>query len=177
MKANKPRELQAFSKTLPKSRHRRGFFQRWMITASILGITLAAAPVAIMAQQDQASARSQQEPPSQVRPVAPREVTHPFFDRTNLLLFAGVAAVRALDFTSTQHFRELGNNEVLLTNDIVDNKPLFAGIEVAGTAASIGVSYWLHRTGHHKLERWVSIVHIGIGTFGVAHNYSLGPAR
>ena len=148
-----------------------------MVVASILGLTLTAVPAALVAQQDQASSRGQREPQSPVQPVVPRRATHRFFDRTNLLLFAGVATVRALDFTSTQHFRELGNNEVLLTNDIVDNKPLFAAIEVAGTAASIGVSYWLHRTGHHKLERWVSIVHIGVGTFGDAHNYSLGPAR
>ena len=93
------------------------------------------------------------------------------------MLFAGVAAVRALDYTSTQHFRGLGDHEVLLSNSIVDNKPLFAGIEVAGTALSIGAAYWLHRTGHHKLERWVSIVHIGVGVVGDAHNYSLGPAR
>lgn len=105
----------------------------------------------------------------------PASETHHFFDRPNLALFAGVAAVRALDYASTQHFRSQGNTEVLLTNNIVDNKPLFAGIEVAATAASIGVSYWLHRTGHHKLERWVSIVHIGVGAFGDAHNYALRP--
>lgn len=85
--------------------------------------------------------------------------------------------MRALDFTSTEHFRRQGNNEVLLTNSIVDNKPLFAGIEVAGTALSIGVAYWLHRTGHHKLERWVSIIHISAGAFGDIHNYSLRPPR
>jgi len=98
---------------------------------------------------------------------------HKFFDAENLGLFVGVAAVRALDFTSTQHFRERGLNEVLLTNGIVDNKPLFATIEVAGTAASIGVSYLLHRTGHHRAERWVSIVHIGVGAFGDIRNYGL----
>ncbi len=177
MNANRLRELQAGSKMRPELRRRRGLFRVWVATVFILGITLTAVPAALRAQQDQVSPRGQQESQSQVRPVVPRKATHPFLDRTNLLLFAGVAAVRTLDFTSTQHFRELGNNEVLLTNGIVDNKPLFAAIEVAGTAASIGVSYWLHRTGHHKLERWVSIVHIGIGTFGVAHNYSLGPAR
>lgn len=100
-----------------------------------------------------------------------------FFDKTNLMLFAGVAAVRTLDYTSTEHFRRLGDNEVLLSNSIVDNKPLFAGIEVAGTALSIGVAYLFYRTGHYKLERWVSIIHIGVGTFGDIRNYSLGPPR
>ncbi|HVA01692.1 MAG TPA: hypothetical protein VMV34_08565, partial [Terriglobia bacterium] len=69
----------------------------------------------------------------------PSEGSHHFWDKTNLMLFAGVATVRALDYTSTQHFRRLGHNEVLLTNSVVDNKPLFAGIEVAGTALSVGL--------------------------------------
>jgi hypothetical protein len=107
------------------------------------------------------------------------ESGHAFWDRTNGLLFAGVAAVRVMDYASTRHFRARGANEILLSNSIVDNKPLFAGIEVAATAASIGVSYAFHRTGHHKLERWVSYVHIGVGAFGDARNYTLagpGPA-
>jgi hypothetical protein len=80
-----------------------------------------------------------------------------------------------MDYASTRHFRDQGNNEWLLTNSIVDNKPLFVGIELAGTAASIGVSYLCHRTGHHSLERWVSIVHIGVAVGGSIHNYSLKP--
>ena len=101
---------------------------------------------------------------------------HAFWDRTNLGLFAGVGAIRALDYASTRHFRARGANEILLSNATVDNKPLFAGIEVAGAAASIAVSYAFHRTGHHKIERWVSIFHIGVGTFGDARNYTLsGP--
>lgn len=104
--------------------------------------------------------------------------THRFWDKENDLLFAGVAASRMLDYASTRHFRDLGDNEVLLTNAIVDNRPLFVGIELAGTAASIGVSYAFHRTGHHSLERWVSIVHIGVAVGGSIHNYALkAPAQ
>jgi len=99
--------------------------------------------------------------------------THRFWNKTNLELFACVTAVRALDFTSTQHFRERGHNEVLLSNSIVDNKPLYASIEGAGVAASIGLAYYLHRTGHHRLERWTSIVHIGVASVGDVHNYLL----
>jgi hypothetical protein len=98
---------------------------------------------------------------------------HKFWDQENVALFAGVIVARALDYTSTQHFRERGVNEILLTNSIVDNKPLFAGIEAAGAAASIGLSYWLHHTGHHRAERWVSVVHIGVATFGDIRNYGL----
>ena len=107
-------------------------------------------------------------------PVSRPPATHRFWDRTNLELFSGVVAVRALDYTSTRHFRARGANEILLSNAIVDNKPLFVGIEAAAAATSIGVSYLFHRTGHHKIERWVSIVHIGVGGFGDARNYTLG---
>jgi hypothetical protein len=140
----------------------------------VFALVLAAAPSGLRAQQEAGNSPAQKEPASQAQAIQTPEETHHFFDRTNVMLFAGVAAVRTLDYTSTRHFRSQGNNEVMLTNSIVDNKPLFTGIEVAGTALSIGVAYWLHRTGHHKLERWVSIVHIGAGAVGDIHNYTLG---
>jgi hypothetical protein len=117
-----------------------------------------------------AQAASVQAPTGASRPPA----AHRFWDRTNLGLFSGVVAVRALDYASTRHFRARGANEILLSNSIVDNKPLFVGIEAAAAATSIGVSYLFHRTGHHKIERWVSIMHIGVGGFGDARNYTLG---
>ena len=39
------------------------------------------------------------------------------------------------------HNRNRGLNEGLLTNQIVDNHPLFFGIEAGTTAASIALSY------------------------------------
>jgi len=100
---------------------------------------------------------------------------HKFWDTENIWLFTGVGATRILDYASTRHFRDQGNDEWLLSNSIVDNRPLFVGFELAGTAASIGVSYLFHRTGHHSLERWVSIAHIGVGVGGSVHNYLLKP--
>lgn len=111
--------------------------------------------------------------PAQSRPHLGASATHKFWDKENVVLFAGVALARGFDYSSTQHFRERRVNEILLTNSIVDNKPLFASIELAGTAASVAVSYWLHHKGHHRAERWVSIVHIGVATFGDIRNYGL----
>ena len=151
----------------------------WRI-ARVLVFGFAALLIAGIATSRLSAQESERQRPSKAAPAgqspgqpSTEEPPHRFWDKTNLMLFAGVAAVRTLDFTSTQHFRSRGHNEVLLSNDIVDNKPLFAGIEVAGAALSIGLSYWLHRTGHHKLERWVSVVHIGAAGFGDIHNYTL----
>ncbi len=100
---------------------------------------------------------------------------HKFWDAENLGLFAGVAGARMMDYASTRHLRDQGNDEWLLTDRIVDDRPLFVGIELAGTAASIGVSYLFHRSGHHSLERWTSAVHIGVGVGGSVRNYLLKP--
>jgi hypothetical protein len=107
---------------------------------------------------------------AEVPPPAP---VHAFWDTTNLCLFGGVLGSRALDYASTRAFRERGLPEILLTNHIVDDKPLFATIEVGGAALSIGVSYLFHAHAHHRLERALSVVHIGITTFGAVRNYGL----
>jgi hypothetical protein len=107
----------------------------------------------------------------------PPSFEHPFWDRENGLLFAAVAASRTLDYFSTLNFRRRGRNEALLTNDIVDNHAAFASIEAAATVASIGVSYLFHRTHHHRLERWTSIVHASLATSGAVRNYCLKTAH
>jgi len=98
---------------------------------------------------------------------------HRFWDRRNDWLFAAVGAGRTLDYFSTLNFRRRRINEALLSNDIVDNHAAFAAIEAAGTGASIGVSYLLHRYHHHRLERWTSMVHASVATGGAVRNYCL----
>jgi len=121
-----------------------------------------------------------QEPPSSKNANGqpkPPSFEHPFWDRENGLLFAAVGASRTLDYFSTLNFRRRGRNEALLTNDIVDNHAAFASIEAAATVASIGVSYLFHRTHHHRLERWTSIVHASLATSGAVRNYCLKTAH
>jgi hypothetical protein len=113
--------------------------------------------------------RPQAQTPPQTQLLPP----HAFWDRINILLFSGVGVFRGLDYASTRNFQARGREEVLIPDDVVNNSAGFASLEVAGTAASVGLSYWMHRVGHHKIERWISIVHIGVTGFGVARNYSL----
>ena len=149
-----------------------------LLATCLLALTKTAAGQVAPTQSEPAR-KTEERPRESASPLKPPKLRvrdHAFWDRTNVALFAGVAAVRAMDYASTRHFRARGADEILLSNATVDNKPLFAGIEVAGAAVSIAASYALHRTGHHKLERRVSIVHIGVGSFGDARNYTLsGP--
>jgi hypothetical protein len=128
-----------------------------------------------------ASAQSQTTPtgppanpiPADAKKAPKSPPPHRFWDLENDLLFAGVAGGRGLDYSSTLNLRRRGLDEIFLTNSVVDNHPLFAGIEAAATATSIGVSYLFHATGHHRLERWTSAVHIGVAVGGAARNYAL----
>lgn len=103
--------------------------------------------------------------------------THGFWDKENDWLFAGVGASRTLDYFSTLNMRRRGRQEIFLTNDVVDNHAAFAAIEASGTGVSIGAAYLFHRYGHHKLERWTSIVHMGLTTTGSVRNYCLKTAH
>jgi hypothetical protein len=112
-----------------------------------------------------------------IRPVeAPsqRHETHHFWDRENCTLFAVSAGWSTADFFVTRSNladggRELnpiarffaGSNAGLATNFALE------------TAGVVGVSYFFHKTGHHKLERATSFVNIsasaGAVAFGLAH--------
>lgn len=102
---------------------------------------------------------------------------HRFWDGTNILLFAGVGITRGMDYASTRNFQARGRDEILIPDDVVNNSAGFASLEAAGTATSIGISYLLHRAGHHKLERWMSIGHISVTGFGDVRNYCLKTKR
>jgi len=152
-------------------------FARKIRTVLILTAALATSAQWLRAQE--ASPAQSTKPPASA-PAAPSDKTtaasgdeHRFWDKTNDWLFAGVAASRTLDYYSTLNLRRRGRQEILITNDAVDDHAAFAVIEAAGTGTSIGVSYLFHRCGHHKLERWTSIVHIGLASTGDVRNYCL----
>lgn len=108
---------------------------------------------------------------------AAAQKAHRFWDRENDWLFAGVGASRTLDYFSTLNMRRRGRQEIFLTNEAVDSHAAFAAIEASATGVSIGAAYLFHRYGHHKLERWTSIVHIGLATTGSVRNYCLKTAH
>lgn len=129
-----------------------------------------------LAQDSSASPpKDAQSPPAQALPekILPASATHPFWNRSNILLFSGIAVFRGLDYASTRNFQARGRTEILLAEDVVNNSAAFASVEAEGAATSVGISYLFHRTGHHKMERWPSIAHISVTAFGVGWNFSL----
>ncbi|PYX38642.1 MAG: hypothetical protein DMG75_03260 [Acidobacteria bacterium] len=74
------------------------------------------------------------------------------------MLFAGVGVFRALDYASTRNMQARGREEILLPDDVVNNSAGFAAVEAGASAASVGLSYLMHRTGHHRMDlEWSAI--------------------
>ena len=135
----------------------------------VLLMTLFLIPFPAQAQQPTTPSSA----PAPIPDAPSKNRPHAFWDRTNVLLFSGVAAFRGLDYASTRNFLARGRDEILIPDDIVNSSAAFASLEAAATLSSVGLSYWMHRANHHKIERWISIVHIGVTGFGVVRNYSL----
>src|SRR5271155_2126577 len=144
----------------------------------VLGLLLVVGSLAIGGRlataQSQSTSATAQVVPETPHPAAP---VHAFWDRTNILLFSGIVVVRGMDYASTRNFQARGRHEILLPEEVVNNSAGFAALEAAGTVTSVGISYILHRTGHHTLERWLSIGHIGVTAFGDVRNYCLKTRR
>src|ERR1700733_7667146 len=97
-----------------------------------------------------------------------------FWDRANKALFASHAVLEALDFGITHHNlsdggRELDPEAKALCESGTPGQLVFFGGRMAGV---IAVSYLLHRTGHHKLERAFPIYASGDSAYGVAYSFA-----
>jgi hypothetical protein len=106
----------------------------------------------------------------------PQPVTseHKFWDRENKVLFFTAAALNGADFAVTRSNLQRGGRELNPVVRIFGRSTAGLAVNFAGeTAAVMSVSYFFHKTGHHKLERWVSLVNIsssaGAVGYGLAH--------
>jgi hypothetical protein len=99
---------------------------------------------------------------------------HKFWDRENRILFAASAALSGADFAVTRANLQSGGRDL---NPVVRFfGPSTAGLAVnfAGeTAGVIGISYLLHKTGHHKLERIFTMVNIGSSAGAVGYDLAI----
>jgi hypothetical protein len=99
---------------------------------------------------------------------------HRFWDRQNSLLFATSAAFSAGDFVVTRDNLRSGGQEYNPMVGVFGHSSAGLAMNFVGeTAGVIALSYFFHKTGHHKLERTVSMLNIGGSaaavTFGMAH--------
>jgi hypothetical protein len=109
---------------------------------------------------------------SQSLPQSPEHAR--FWDRENCFFFAATAAFSTGDFIATRNNLRSGGHELNpITRVFTSSTPLLAMNFAGETAGSIGLSYFFHKTGHHKLERLTSLVNISASgaaiTFDLTH--------
>jgi hypothetical protein len=99
---------------------------------------------------------------------------HRFWDTTNKALFLSHAALETVDFGVTHRNLSNGGQEVdpmaraLCQSGTAGQVAFFGG----RTAAVVAISYVLHRTGHHRLERLFPSYASGDSAYGVAYSFS-----
>jgi hypothetical protein len=119
------------------------------------------------------------EPAPMVKSVPPVSLpeapsNHRFWDRENSFLFATSAAFSAADFVVTRDNLHNGGQELNPVTHAFSGSTTGLAVNFAGeTAGVVGLSYFFHKTGHHKMERVVSMLNIGSSaaavTFDLAH--------
>jgi hypothetical protein len=97
---------------------------------------------------------------------------HKFLDNKNRVLFVGVAALNSADFAVTRANLQNGGTELNpLTRPFSHSTAALAANFAGETAGVVALSYFFHKTGHHKLERLVSLV--SMSESGAAVGYGL----
>jgi hypothetical protein len=99
---------------------------------------------------------------------------HRFWDNKNVALFAASAALSGADFAVTRANLQSGGQELNPMVRIFGRSSAGLAVNFAGeTAGVIGLTYFFHRTGHHRLERLVSVANMsasaGAVSYGVTH--------
>lgn len=111
------------------------------------------------------------DPPAMIitLPEAPRQ--HSFWDRENLSLFGAVAGLSAADFAATRANLQNGGRELDPVARLFGRSTAGLAANFTGeTAGVVGISYFFHKTGHHKLERLTSVINISASSFAVTYD-------
>lgn len=150
------------------------------VAASILAVLIVAACPALFAQgptfdAPAASAERIVEPvivPQNI--VRQNYEAHKFLDKQNRILFVAVAALNSADFAVTYSNLQNGGRELNpMVRPFASSTPALALNFAVETAGVVTISYFFHKTGHHKLERVSSYLNIGSAagavTYGLLH--------
>jgi len=120
-------------------------------------------------------------PSSSAAPVSPfvsaptlSDHSHKFWDKQNKVLFIASAAMNGADFAVTRSNLQSGGTELNPMVRVFGRSTAGLAVNFVGeTVGVVGLGYFFHKTGHHKLERLVSVVNIGSSagavTYGLTH--------
>lgn len=96
---------------------------------------------------------------------------HHFLDGKNVALQSLSILMMAADVASTnQALKVPGTHEV---NPLAQSQTALISLKIAGAGAGLGISYMMHKTGHHKAERWIPVVFGVPSGIAAIHNFGI----
>jgi hypothetical protein len=145
-----------------------------LILASLAGSPLRAQTLTTQGPLPDAPNSFIEAAPLIAKPLPSLNSEHKFWDTQNRILLIAAAASNFADFAVTRANLQSGGREL---NPVVRmfgrSSAGLATNFIGETAGVVAISYFFHKTGHHKLERAVSLVNIGTSTgavtFGLTH--------
>jgi hypothetical protein len=133
----------------------------------LLAMGLCLIPLSALAADPAAATPAAPAPPiiAVVRPPAP---VHKFLDGPNVLMFGISAAMMAADIATTKQALQVpGSREM---NPLAKSSASLSVLKFASFGAGMGISYMMHKTGHHKAERIVPLIFGVPSGIAAAHN-------
>ena len=111
------------------------------------------------------------DPPAVITSLPEAPSQHSFWDRENLALFGTVAGLSAVDFAATRANLQSGGKELDPVTRLFGRSTAGLAANFSGeTAGVVGISYFFHKTGHHKLERLTSLINISASSIAVTYD-------
>jgi hypothetical protein len=149
-----------------------------LLFGALILLVSAAVPPSLHAQDLLASSPLPDSPTPFVTPAPPITTTparltpehHKFWDKQNCALLLAAAALNGADFAVTRSNLQSGGQELNPVVRMFGRSDAGLAVNFIGeTAGVISLSYFFHKTGHHKLERAVSLVNIGSSAGAVSY--------
>jgi hypothetical protein len=104
-------------------------------------------------------------------PDAPKPKVHKFYDKPGKILLGSAAALAAADVGQSCHYMANGGYEMRTALNPWPAKNCgMLSVQLFGQVAiQEGVAYFLHRTGHHKLERVTRFFSMEENVYGIIY--------
>ncbi len=108
--------------------------------------------------------------PIDLKPLPEAHSHRRFWDRENTLLFAGTVLTSAGDFVVTRQNLQGGGQELNPVARIFSGSTAGLVANFAGETAGVtGLSYFFHKTGHHRLERLAPMVNMAASGYAIGY--------
>lgn len=143
----------------------------------IVALTLAASSASAQSQMEVTGLGQSATPTSSAQVTSPLraaggvddKAAHKFWDRKNILLHSINTASKIADFHSTERMLRRGGHEL---NPLLRNRTARVGIILGfGTGGHVLIAWVMHKTGHHRLERWLMVPSIVASSTAAGWNY------